>query len=97
MEDDETAQFSRPAQVDETVLNMMPFDPQVKITGIHNDYLQTGTRNSSLIESTLCKSYLLDNSVQNPPTEESLDKEMIVGFIGSDKEDSLMKDDLKSE
>ena len=57
----------------------------------------TGTHNSSLIESTLCKSYLLESS-QDRPNDFSIEKELNMGIIMiPDRQDSLLNDDLLEE
>ena len=74
----------------------MQFDPQVTITGINHDFL-AGTHNSSLIESTLYKSYMLETS-WDKPAEFSIEKELYMGIIMTpDRQDSLMHDDLLPE
>lgn len=89
----EKAFLSKPIQVDESFFNMMQFDPQVTITGINNDVLMD-MRNSSAIESTLCKSYLLEHSAQQL-TDKSIDKDIICGNMGLVRmEESFMNEQL---
>ena len=71
------------------MLNVLQFDPKVTITGVNND-MMTEMQNSSVVESTVCKSYLLESAQQ---TERSIeDKDIVCGLVGLEREDSLLHD-----